>query len=589
MTDDRFERELRGFLAGRAPATVSPVLRARLQAVTAEPASRSGGRLGRFGGAGRLALGLATTAAAAILLVAVLARAGGLTIRDPGAAGGPSAAPGVPAAPFVSAPTGLFTPGAVADAERRLEAVYAATGVEATIILQPDASTTQVSAPDGWPERYDRDGDPDRDILAVIGIAPDGSPVCCLTLAGDLIERAQAEGYWRPMDQPGALDGDLAAATAEFRDVALERFVRGIEDMAPGIATLESEVLSRDTFWRAVGLVAIIGPLLLFALVTLRRRSAAVTIAAGSRDGDIDVEVPAAITPATGVAAPSTRPTQSDRSVALVSLAAITGLALLGVIDLLLPAPTSVRLDPTRDGIGLATPGLNILPLALLATALAGLVAYARRAGWRRRIGVLILVLVVGWATSIVVDAARPTTPDRDRGWVAGENGEVTWRGMGGLQEQVTFGLEPGEPFTFTATVRNPGLLPVTILGLDGAQATEPNSYVASVVGLGWVVQPTDGDRINYLSARPEDASASWPITLGPGEELAIVLLGRAGPCAQPGGTGSVLPLGHIDLAYRVLGFERSTQIGLPAVLSFPAKDPCTVQIPGGTVTYSTP
>ena len=43
MTDDRFEQQLRGFLAAREPAAISPVLRARLQSVTAESPSRSGG------------------------------------------------------------------------------------------------------------------------------------------------------------------------------------------------------------------------------------------------------------------------------------------------------------------------------------------------------------------------------------------------------------------------------------------------------------------------------------------------------------------------------------------------------------------
>ena len=41
-------------------------------------------------------------------------------------------------------------------------------------------------------------------------------------------------------------------------------------------------------------------------------------------------------------------------------------------------------------------------------------------------------------------------------------------------------------------TIRNPGVLPLTLLGLDGARTSQPNPYVASIVGLGWVPQPTD-------------------------------------------------------------------------------------------------
>ena len=138
----------------------------------------------------------------------------------------------------MTAPDGLFTPATVADAERRLAAVYAATGVEATFLVQAATSTQQVSAPEGWPERFDRDGDPDRDVMAVIGIAPDGTPVCCLTLTGDLIARASNAYLWQTIAQPGALDDDLAEASARLRDGALLDFVRGIEQMAPEIATL---------------------------------------------------------------------------------------------------------------------------------------------------------------------------------------------------------------------------------------------------------------------------------------------------------------------------------------------------------------
>ncbi|MBA2299498.1 MAG: hypothetical protein H0W22_01865, partial [Chloroflexi bacterium] len=85
------------------------------------------------------------------------------------------------------------------------------------------------------------------------------------------------------------------------------------------------------------------------------------------------------------------------------------------------------------------------------------------------------------------------------------------------------------------------------------------------------------------------DASASWPVTLAPGEELAIVLVGRAGPCADAAGAVGTLPLNHIGLAYRALGIRRTSEVGLPAVLFLTSKSPCTVQVPGGEITYSTP
>ena len=130
--------------------------------------------------------------------------------------------------------------------------------------------------------------------------------------------------------------------------------------------------------------------------------------------------------------------------------------------------------------------------------------------------------------------------------------------------------------------------LPLTILGLDGHRTTQPNPYVGSIVSLGWVVQPTNGP-ITYLSARPEDASASWPVTLAPGEELAIAVVGRAGPCADPAGAVDTGPIASIELAYRALGVRRTVEVGLPPLLFFTSKSPCTVQVPGGQVTYSRP
>jgi len=635
MTDDRFDRELRGFLASRAPASLSPVLRARLQAVTAESPARAGAFAGRLGGAWRAAVGVVAVGAAAVVLLAVLTRVDGLTIRDPGQVGGPSAVPGVPAIPFVTAPAEVFTPGAVAEAQRQLAAVFAATGVEARFVVTPVDSGTQLAAPAGWPGAFDSDGDPDRDILAVIGVTPDGTPVCCLTLAGDLVERARADGYWRPTDQPGALDADLAASTAEFRDVALDRFVRGIEDLAPGLASLGAETLPNSEIQRIAGLLAFVGPLLLLAIVGLRRRPGStgasaldpadsgvelleVTPGAETGPGSSAVTTASALAASAGSGLPVTSPVatspvvpwqgvdqqtvsasrwpamppwavRSDRTWVLVSFVAMAGLALVGVVDMLLPANAAVRLDPAVDGIGVTRPDASVLSWVLVGIAVTGLVMYAWQGRWRRRIGVVALVALVGWTTSVVVDQTIPTRPGTDRGWVADDGGEVIWRDGYGLTEQVSYDLAPGDALTIAMTIENPGALPLTILGLDGVRASQPNPHLVSIVGIGWVVQPRDDGAITVLSARPEDASASWPVTLGPGEDLAIVILGRGGPCTDADGTATLVPLTHFGLAYRVLGFERTTEIGMPVMLTVAQRNPCTVEVPGGTITYSTP
>lgn len=606
MSDDRFERDLREFLAGRAPATVSPALRDRLRAVSTAPPPRSVGwigRLGRIGGAARVGLGVGATAIVAIALLAAMAGLDRLTVRDPRPVGA-TPAPGVPVVSFVIAPAGLFTETAVADAERRLTSVYEATGLEATFLVQAEPTGAQLAAPDGWPDRFDRDGDPDRDVTAVFGIAPDGAVLCCLTLSGNLIVEAQAAGYWQPLEMPGALDGDLAAATAEFRDVALDRFVSGIERLAPNLATLGADTVSNDELRGAIGIAMVLGPVLLLAAVGLRRRRN--VSAGGSSTADIDVvELPPVDTEPRSVVtqpwvdgdpivewrAPATIRSMRrwpDRRLVGIVLAVAVGFAVLAVVDLLLPPTTTVRLDPSLERSGIARIGPNIVPLGLLAVGLGALIAYARQGGWRRRIGVLALLVSVGWPMSVVVTDARPTLPDRDRGWVASE-GAITQRGGMGLIEHVTFPVAEGATFTFAATIVNPGVVPVTILGLDGVRTTQPNPYVASIVGMGWVAQPGPDGTVTTLSARPEDASATWPVTIRPGGSLVIVLVVRAGPCADPGGTVSDLPLTSVDVAYRVLGFERTTEVGLPATLSIPSRSPCTVEIPGGTVTYRAP
>ena len=595
MTDDRFERELRGFLAAREPAAVSPVLRARLQAVTAAPSTRDGSRRARLGDLWRAAAGIGAVVAVGVVALALLLRVDGLTVRDPGDVGGPSAAPDSGAVPFVTDTAALFTPLAVADAERRLANVFAATGVEARIIVEPQASASQILTPDGWPDLFDRDGVPDRDVALVIGIAPDGTAICCLTLVGDLIGRARDGNLWTLDSQPHFLHGDLAQPTAEFRDVALERFVRGIEEMAPRLASLESEGFTNEDFAHVLGIAGIVGPLLLLFAIAFRRRPVA-SIADGASTtfsaGPVVIDG-AGMAPETAVssAAPAAsrgsaqrRPWSgwSDRALVRVVLLAIAGLAILGVVDLVLPR-NHAPLDVTADGVGIVRVGLNLVPFALIGVALVGLITYALRGRWRRRSAILLLVAVAGWTSFVVVGHTTPTSPDAGRAWIAGDGGET--KALNPIIQEVTYRLNPEERFTFAMTIRNPGVLPLTILGLDGTRSTKPNPYIASIVGLGWVIQPLDG-AITALSARPEDASSSWPVTIRPGEELAIILIGDAGPCASPEGTGGGLPLMWIPVAYRVLGIEQTVEVGLPAILTFPALDPCTVPLRNGTITY---
>jgi hypothetical protein len=159
---------------------------------------------------------------------------------------------------------------------------------------------------------------------------------------------------------------------------------------------------------------------------------------------------------------------------------------------------------------------------------------------------------------------------------------------LGGLTENVIYHLAPGETFTLAYRIHNPGVLPLTILGLDGPTTTAGNPHIATIDSLGWVVQPSDGP-ITYLSANPADASAAWPVTLAPGEELAIAVVGRAGPCADADDVVRTVPLDDINIAYRALAIRRTVGIGLPAVVFVTSKSPCTVEVRGGSIRYTTP
>ena len=278
----------------------------------------------------------------------------------------------------------------------------------------------------------------------------------------------------------------------------------------------------------------------------------------------------------------------SDRRLVFVSLAAMAGLGLVAVMDLLLPPSTSVRLDPGVDGMGRAVPGVSILPFVLIAIAIGSLAAYARQGRWLRRIGVVILVAVVGWALSGVVDQTVPSPLDRDRGWVTGESGEVSY-GLDGLTEYVTYRLAPGESFVVrdedpqsrAAAADHPWPR------RRSDDATEPIRRLHREPGLGRPAARTarsrtfgeSRGRVRVVARHARLRARSW----------------RSRSSVEPvrartrRGQSHTVPLNSIDLAYRSLGVRRTAEVGLPAALFLTSKSPCTVEVPGGQVTYSTP
>jgi hypothetical protein len=574
MTDDRLERELRSFLLTRAPTGASEVLRQRLAAVSADAARPARWR-SRSIDVWRGVAGLAATIALAVLAVLVLSRLGDATVRDGEDVGRPSVAPVSTGAPFVDAPSGFFTAAAIADAQERLGRVFAQTGVEATLIVSPANRLDELSTPDGWPEGYDRDADGRRDVTAVAGVTPNDSIVCCLTITGATIDAARQRGHWRPIDMPSALDDELAGATAEDRDAALTAFVSGIEDLATAVTELGVGPQPDDAIRAVVPVVLMVAlAALVFVAVPWPQRAiggqatAAVHVGGARRWR--------------GIAWPSA----TGRRWLLIALVAVAAVAIGSLVDVLRAPDPTVAVDPRQETVGIARPAMPFATVVLVTAAAAALAVFALRGGKRRRVGIAALALVIFGSAGLAVDTTRPSGRDVDISWASSPNGTPTSRGVDGVREVVTYDVSPGETFSIAGVVRNSGVLPLTILGLDGTRATRANPHVASIVGMGWVPQPVEDGRVHLLSAHPESASAAWPLTLGPGEEAAILLVGRAGPCAEPGGSGSVVPLSRFGMTYRVLGIERAEEVPLPADLVVPAMTTCTVEVPGGSVTY---
>ena len=561
MTDDRFERDLRAFLVARAPGEAPMSLRTRITTVSAEPPAAPLGWRSRWFGAGRTAVGVIATAAVAVFVIALLGGLARVAVRDGDSVGGPSIAPAPTGPSFIEAPSGFFTPEALEAADQRLRRVYAETRIEGTLLIESMPDQATLVPPIDWQQRYDRDGDDRRDVVAVAGLTPNDTIYCCLTKTGSIIEQARRNMAWQPLTQPSALDDELSAATPTERDAALGDFVRGIEGLATSITELGLEPHPSDVLVGLMPAILLITIVVLVLVAIPRRRWAAAGVG-GEVTGAGGVER----RDRWGI----TRP--SGLHLALVAFGL---LAIATIADLVRTPDPSVPFDPSRETVGIATPAAPIVPGALLAIGVLALMAYALQGGIRRRLAVIaavILILGSGW---LAVDASRPTGRQQDIAWVASQNGHVTSHGLDGLLDTVTFDVAPGETFTLAGVVRNDGVLPVTILGLGGETSAGGDPRVASIVGLGWIPQPVAGGHVVLLSAHPESASSGWPVTVAPGSELAVLILGRGGPCAEPGGTRPVPPLVSMTLTYRVLGIEQTEPIGLPATPFVSAGESC--------------
>jgi hypothetical protein len=231
----------------------------------------------------------------------------------------------------------------------------------------------------------------------------------------------------------------------------------------------------------------------------------------------------------------------------------------------LAPARAASRpVDLSATGFGVATIAPPIVTLSfLIASVLLLLVLSTRlgRAGW----ALISLVIVGAIAFTLVVANEEPrlgSGSSTGLGFGSRESG-----GPQGVFDVDYYPVREGEPFTFTITVRNPGPLPMTVLGLSSSFSKPGPGFVPGleIVGLG-----TRSGSI--MSGSAAGAEVFQPVRLNEDEEVQLLVVGRGGTCAAGSleAGESVAILTHLPIAYSVLGSSRVVDVGLPSSVMVP-------------------
>jgi len=583
MNDDQLGREVKAALSAREPGPLPASLRARVAAI---PATMRATRWPIPLAILRGGLRLAAVTAAVALVVAVADY--GLDRSSSGAGTAPE--PTVEQAPFVIDGARLFSPQAIAEADRRLEAVFRTTGLEATLVTQREPADNQLSTPDGFPERYDRDGNPGRDIVQVVGIDPSGTISCCLSSSGAVIDRAVEDYYWPPLTRVGDLTAAFASVAAGDRDAALGLFVDGVERTSGRINEVVETIRTGDAV-RSGAVGGVFGAIVLVTIWLIRgrpvpavrlpvllRRAAGPLLAGdvtfgapppGEGSEAAPTEAEAAASVAAAALQPGTRfswrPHVVELGLAVAAVLALGGFLVRGLV--LAPArATSRPVDLSASGFGVTGSPPPIVALGLLVATVLLLIVLATRlgrAGWA-----LISLVVVGvLAFMFIVAVEQPEPGSASATGLGFEKRESA--GPQGIFDFDYYPVATGEPFTLSITVRNPGPLPMTILGLGGTFDKPGPGFVSGleVVGLG-----TRSD--DLLSGSPSGAEEFQAVRLDEDEEVQLLVVGRGGTCAAgPLVTvESVATVTHLPIAYSVLGVSRIAEIGLPSVVAVPTR-----------------
>jgi hypothetical protein len=241
-------------------------------------------------------------------------------------------------------------------------------------------------------------------------------------------------------------------------------------------------------------------------------------------------------------------------------------------------APEATLVPGIHPGDGLATPrfGGEFLVICGALAVLAFVIGWLLRARLRspRRRGAVVVVVAVLVGAVAQVAGSVTVAP----GSVF--SGGLGWRGDVDLAppEGVYFPGSNGQ-LTFGLAITNPGRVPITLKGL-GRPAGE--DYETALVGLGRSVTAVDLSDGNTLVTDPGKLAPFEPVTLAPGEETWVVVLGATGACilspGEPyeGASGQT----EIPVVLDEFGYEWTERLTLPETVWVAIKLGCVAQAP---------
>ncbi len=238
--------------------------------------------------------------------------------------------------------------------------------------------------------------------------------------------------------------------------------------------------------------------------------------------------------------------------------------------------------DPAIEGPGIVTPpddypppseSLTVVPWAIAGVGGVLLAVVALTGGRVRRIAAVAGVAVLATAAH-----ALSSHPGFEMGNSIGPRMGLDVRvepppaGEGPDVWYLT--AEPGGPVVLAFDVRNPGPLPIRLLGV--VQGKGPVSSFPRWTAV-WLHEDANGGMPGE-----EEAMPFRPLEVPPDGHVVLYLVGRAGSCAfgpsfrlDDAGTGAFASSRHVRIAYAVLGLSSVGEVELPVTLAQPQSEEC--------------